>query len=171
MTYRLSVNSLTNAASHLCKYGDTDVFPRLVELLFLSEQKSAVIDELKELDLDQYSPGNAFEALAPKSRFGFRIAHQLPFVDTILLLAAVIEIGNLMRPTGPLLGVLKPSLIVFKQTSMEEYSATTTRLRIGLLRSIIFWTPMIRLQRLSAPIFPIFTQGSISTDLTICLMR
>jgi hypothetical protein len=104
MTYRLSVDSLTNAASHLCKYGDTDVFPRLVELLFLSEQKSAVIDELKELDLDQYSPGNAFEALAPKSRFGFRIAHQLPFVDTILLLAAVIEIGNLIEAHRPSAG-------------------------------------------------------------------
>src|SRR5207253_5883819 len=32
-------------------------------------------------------------ALAPKSRHGFRIAHQLPVTDALLLLAAVIEIA------------------------------------------------------------------------------
>lgn len=93
MAYRLSPTSLTHAIKHLCKYGDTDVFPHLPELAFVREQELAIIEELKDLDLDTYGPGSAFEALGPKSRFGFRIVHQLPFLDTILLLAATVEIG------------------------------------------------------------------------------
>jgi Reverse transcriptase (RNA-dependent DNA polymerase) len=50
-----------------------------------------------EVDLDKYSPGNALEALGPKSRYGFRIVHQLPMLDTVLLLAAIIEIGPLIE--------------------------------------------------------------------------
>lgn len=94
MAYRLSPTSLLHAIKHLCKYGDTDVFPHLPELAFLREQEAEIIEELKKLDLDTYSPGSAVEAVAPKSRYGFRIVHQLPILDTVLLLAAVVEIGG-----------------------------------------------------------------------------
>jgi hypothetical protein len=97
MAYRLSATSLTHAIKHLCKYGDTDVFPHFPEINFLREQGAEVIKELKDLDLDAYSPGGAFEALGPKSRYGFRIVHQLPIHDTVLLLAAVIEIGSFIE--------------------------------------------------------------------------
>lgn len=93
VAYQLSSDSLKHAVKHLCRYGDTDVFPHLPELAFLREQESAILNELEALDLDSFDPVGAIEALGPKSRFGFRIAHQLPLVDTILLLAAVIEIG------------------------------------------------------------------------------
>ena len=65
MAYRLSAASLAHAIKHLCKYGDTDVFPHLPELSFLREQETEVIEELRDLDLDTYSPGGAFEALSP----------------------------------------------------------------------------------------------------------
>src|ERR1700721_518795 len=94
MTYHLSPQSLTHAIKHLCKFGDTDVFPHLPELSLLKEQEAEAISELKKLDLDKYDPGHAIEALVPKSRYGFRIVHQLPLVDTVLLLAAVIELGK-----------------------------------------------------------------------------
>jgi hypothetical protein len=97
MAYHLSSASLAHAIKHLCKYGDTDVFPHLPELSFLKEREADVTKELTELDLDTYSPGGAFEALGPKSRYGFRIVHQLPMHDTILLLAAVIEVGELIE--------------------------------------------------------------------------
>ena len=97
MAYRLSAASLLYAIKHLCKYGDTDVFPHLPELAFLREQESEIIKELETLDLDTYSPGSAIEALAPKSRYGFRIVHQLPILDTILLLAAAVAIGELIE--------------------------------------------------------------------------
>jgi hypothetical protein len=82
MAYRLSTASLTHAIEHLCKYGDTDVFPHLPELNFLREQQVEVVKELHELDLDGYSPGGAFEALGPKSRYGFRIAERVNDFET-----------------------------------------------------------------------------------------
>jgi len=81
------------AIDHLCRYGDTDVFPHLPELAFLREERDAIASELEQLDLDTYDPGGAIEALGPKSRYGFRILHQLPYLDTVLLLASVVEIG------------------------------------------------------------------------------
>lgn len=101
MAFKLSASALEKAIKHLCKYGDTDVFPHLPELAFFRDESSAIVAELKALDLDSYNPGGAFEALAPKSRFGFRITHQLGAVDTLLLLAAVIEIGSLIEARRP----------------------------------------------------------------------
>lgn len=94
MAFRLSRIALQNAIKHICKYGDTDVFPHLPEISFLREQSVEVTEELMKLDLESYMPSSAIEALGPKSRFGFRIVHQLSIVDTILLLASVIEIGS-----------------------------------------------------------------------------
>jgi hypothetical protein len=93
MAYHLSSSSLATAIRHMIRYGDTDVFPHLPELSFLANQRKAVIKELAKLDLDNYAPAGAIEALAPKSRYGFRIAHQFSALDTLLLLACVAEIG------------------------------------------------------------------------------
>src|ERR1700730_3500886 len=94
MAYCVSPASLKAAIQHLCRYGDTDVFPHLPELAFFADQENPVIAELKKLDLDSYTPAGATEALAPKGRYSFRIAHQLPALDTLLLLACVGEIGK-----------------------------------------------------------------------------
>lgn len=101
MAFRLSVSALEKTIKHLCKYGDTDVFPHLPELAFFRDERAAIVEELRNLDLDSYNPGGALEALAPKSRYGFRITHQLSAVDTVLLLAAVVEIGKLMEVRRP----------------------------------------------------------------------
>ena len=94
MAYHLSRKSLTAALRHLCRYGDTDIFPHLPELAFFADDQKAIVAELTKLDLDSYTPTGATEALAPKSRYGFRIAHQLPASDTLLFLASVVEIGT-----------------------------------------------------------------------------
>jgi hypothetical protein len=101
MAYHLSVSSLRNAARHLCRFGDTDVFPRLPEIAFLRDTEADVIEELKKLDLDSYAPGSAFEALAPKSRYDFSIVHQLSLADNLLLLGAVIEIAPKIEAHRP----------------------------------------------------------------------
>ncbi|MER8646707.1 RNA-directed DNA polymerase [Mesorhizobium sp. M1252] len=101
MAYRLPKSSLLTAVQHLCRYGDTDVFPHLTELSFVREEMGLIIDELEVLDLDIYDPGTAVEALGPKSRYGFRIVHQLPYLDTILLLAAVVELGPRIESHRP----------------------------------------------------------------------
>src|ERR1700727_1566487 len=93
----LSESSLERAIKHLCTFGDTDVFPHLPELAFFRDERPKIVEEFSKLDLDNYNPSGAFEALAPKSRFGFRITHQLGAVDNVLLLAAVVEIGDLIE--------------------------------------------------------------------------
>ena len=94
MTYHVSTASLEAAIRHLCRYGDSDIFPHLPELAFFADEQKAVVAELAKLDLDSYLPAGAVEALAPKGRYSFRIAHQLPALDTLLLLACVVEIGE-----------------------------------------------------------------------------
>ncbi|MDE0621887.1 MAG: reverse transcriptase domain-containing protein [Bryobacterales bacterium] len=103
MAFRLSTTALQKAIKHICRYGDTDVFPHLLELAFFRDEITNIVDELGQIDLDVYSPSVAIEALAPKGRFSFRITHQLGAVDTVLLLAAVIEIGEQID------GLLPPS--------------------------------------------------------------
>jgi len=94
MPTRLNPSSISRAIDHLSKYGDTDVFPHLPELVFLREMKVEVILEIAALDLEAFHPAQAFETIAPKSRFGFRIVHQLLLLETLLFTAALIEIGS-----------------------------------------------------------------------------
>ena len=94
MPTRISSPSLSRAIDHLCRYGDTDVFPHLIEIVFLSERKDAVIGELSTLDLESFNPAQAIETISPKSRYGFRIVHQLMCLETLLFTAATFEIAN-----------------------------------------------------------------------------
>jgi hypothetical protein len=101
MAYKLPAKALQTAIRHLCRYGDTDVFPHLPEINFLREQEAEIVEEFAKLDLDTYQPGSLFEGLAPKSRLGFRIVHQLPLHDVVLLLASVIDIGTKIEARRP----------------------------------------------------------------------
>jgi hypothetical protein len=132
MTYRLSPASLRAAIAHLSRYGDTDIFPHLPELSFFADEKEAVVVELAKLDLDNYTPAGAVEALAPKGRYSFRIAHQLPALDTLLLLACVIEIGEKMeakRQSGA--GARAFSYRFAVDADTAKSSDRTERTRIG----------------------------------------
>ena len=94
MPTHLTEAALKRAIEHLTKYGDTDVFPHLVEIVFLQEMKEKVIEELTLLDLESFSPAQAVETISPKSRYGFRIVHQLLLLETLLYTAAVIDIAD-----------------------------------------------------------------------------
>lgn len=93
MPTKLNASSVARAIDHLTKFGDTDVFPHLLELIFLQEMKDDVVKEISALDLETFAPAQAIETIAPKSRFGFRIVHQLLLLETVLFTAALIEIG------------------------------------------------------------------------------
>jgi hypothetical protein len=67
MSFKLSPTTLKAAIKHLCRYGDTDVFPHLPELALYAEETKAVVAELAALDLDNYNPSGAIEVLAPKN--------------------------------------------------------------------------------------------------------
>jgi hypothetical protein len=90
----LTDGSLKRAIEHLTRFGDTDVFPHLVEIVFLEEMKEKVVQELMQLDLDNFSPAQAVETISPKSRYGFRIVHQPLLLEALLYTAAVVEIAD-----------------------------------------------------------------------------
>jgi hypothetical protein len=93
MATRLGTPAIKRAIDHLMKFGDTDVFPHLPEIVFLSEKKEEIAQELSALDLDGFHPAQAIETIAPKSRYGFRIVQQMPLLETLLFTASLIEIG------------------------------------------------------------------------------
>lgn len=90
----LSESAIRHAVAHLVRFGDTDIFPPLAEIEFLRVSEDAVAKALAAADLSKYEPKTSVEALAPKSRFGFRISHQLSLTDTLLLLASAIDLGH-----------------------------------------------------------------------------
>ena len=46
MAFRLAADSLAKAIQHLCKFGDTDVFPHLPELAFFRDEIGDALVEL-----------------------------------------------------------------------------------------------------------------------------
>lgn len=80
------------ALDHVTKFGDTDIFPFPFELKFLAQKRNDVVSELEKIELNGYHPMSLVEALIPKTKFGFRVAHQ-PFpVDTVIFTALVLSI-------------------------------------------------------------------------------
>ena len=89
---KLDADYFECAVEHITVHGDTDIFPYPFELKFLKDRKADVVKELSSVDLNQYQPMSLVEALVPKSKFGFRAAHQ-PFpVDTVIYMALVLKI-------------------------------------------------------------------------------
>lgn len=77
---------------HLTKKGDTDIFPYPFELKFLEQSAEIVVDALSKIDLSTYHPMSLIESLIPKTKYGFRVAHQ-PFpVDSLIYTALVAKI-------------------------------------------------------------------------------
>lgn len=98
----LSSENLELAISHITRFGDTDIFPHLIELAFLQEKKDDIVKIVASYDINNFKPSHSVEALAPKSRYGFRIANQIMFLDCLLLTAAVIQIADdLEKIKGP----------------------------------------------------------------------
>src|SRR5262245_51618106 len=82
---------------HVLAHGDTDIFPYPFEFKFLADRRDAIAARIAELDLYTFHPTSPLESIVPKSRFGFRVAHQLFHFDCIVLTAAVVTIGEEME--------------------------------------------------------------------------
>jgi hypothetical protein len=80
------------AIQHVVEFGDTDVFPYPFELRFLKACADGLSEELSSIDLKSYSPMSLIESLIPKTKFGFRVAHQAYPVDTIIFTALILKI-------------------------------------------------------------------------------
>lgn len=90
----LDRDQLLWSLEHITQYGDTDIFPYPLEFHFLRDKKDEIVDALADQNTATYRPQSPLDSLVPKSRHGFRIAHQLYPSDAIVLLAATISIGH-----------------------------------------------------------------------------
>ncbi|NOC47567.1 RNA-directed DNA polymerase [Ruegeria sp. HKCCD7559] len=89
---KLDASIFECSIDHIIQFGDTDIFPFPFELKFLEQNKGKVVEELSKLELSGYHPMSLVEALVPKSKFGFRVAHQ-PFpIDTVIYTALVLKV-------------------------------------------------------------------------------
>lgn len=77
---------------HLVKHGDTDIFPYPFELKFFEQRADIIKAEISKLDISQYHPISLIESLIPKTKFGFRVAHQPHPVDTLVFTSLVLKI-------------------------------------------------------------------------------
>ena len=101
MAFRLSVPALEKAIKHLCRDGDTDVFRTCRNSHFFvtrvqpSSRNSGISISILTILVE------LSKRWLRRAGTGFRITHQLGAVDTVLLLAAVVEIGKLIEVRRP----------------------------------------------------------------------
>ena len=90
------------AIRHIVQCGDTDIFPYPFELNFLSDKLDGLSDDFSQQDIRQFHPLSLIEALIPKSKFGFRVAHQIYPTDLVfftgIVFAAAERIENSREP-------------------------------------------------------------------------
>jgi hypothetical protein len=93
----LSTNSIDWAISHLEKVGDSDLFPRPVELDAVLALKDDVKSRLTSLDLSKCLPSPARRFIVPKYDLSVRQATQLNLLDSIILTSIIHECGSLIE--------------------------------------------------------------------------
>jgi hypothetical protein len=86
--------TITWSIDHLLTHGDTDIFPYPLEFRFIADRKAEIAVELARQEIGNYRPMSALESLVPKSRYNFRVAHQLFPIDCVLLTSAIHVIGD-----------------------------------------------------------------------------
>lgn len=91
---KISEDTYRCALQHIVKDGDTDLFPHPFELKFLRDCEAELCRALSGIDVTQYHPMSVVQSLVPKSKYGFRTAHQ-PFpIDTLVFTALVLQISD-----------------------------------------------------------------------------
>lgn len=91
---RLNEDIIRFAIKHTANFGDTDIFPPLLEYQHLNDAIDAVAPILARQDLGAYQMRGTLTNLVPKGKFSFRTADQLLPEDNIILLSAVLSIAD-----------------------------------------------------------------------------
>ena len=97
--HEVSTDALDWAIQHVGRHGDTDIFPVPFEYGVLAEQWDSTKAHLAKTHIGKAKmrPHLVFEV--PKMAFGFRIAHQLDPLDSLLYAAMVYEMGASIEGT------------------------------------------------------------------------
>ncbi|MFB2833921.1 RNA-directed DNA polymerase [Floridanema evergladense] len=91
---KLDEQSLRWSLNHLVKYGDTDLFPKLIEFDVLHEIENDTVNKLKDIDLGNYQYGASRRFIVPKDELSYRTATQIDPLDNIILTAILHQYGH-----------------------------------------------------------------------------
>ena len=86
-----SPGSLNWALTHILRFRENDIFPHSFEYEAYKAQWTEVLDHLQKIDLSAHEVGCSLKLLAPKGRWGYRVATQLDPFDHLLYTAMVHE--------------------------------------------------------------------------------
>lgn len=96
--------SIEWALSHLSTLGDSDLFPKPIELNTFLDHRDDLINLLTSREVAQFTPNPARRFMVPKDEFSFRRATQLNIFDSIILTAIMHQYGSGIEkrrtPTG-----------------------------------------------------------------------
>ena len=87
----LRVDSLNWAATHLLRFGDTDVLPVPFEFQAIRAYQPDVVAQLSSIDLETHRTRAYVRVLTPKYPMGFRVISQLDPIDTLIVSALAYE--------------------------------------------------------------------------------
>jgi hypothetical protein len=96
----LKEHSLDWAITHLCRYCDSDLFPRVFEFDALWENWQEAKAHLLSIDLEAYTPKSPLLRFAPKLSGAQRVVHRLDPIDSVIYTAMAHQIHDTMREIG-----------------------------------------------------------------------
>lgn len=91
---KLEPKAIEWAIKSLARFSDTDLFPRPIEILSISEDSNHSAQELSNLDLSALMPGASRRFIVPKHDLSYRQATQLDPLDSLFMTALVYSFGN-----------------------------------------------------------------------------
>ena len=90
----VSIQSLDWAIRHVLRHGDTDIFPVPFEYLVIERSWNRIRDLLAKTQFGSAPLRSHITLAVPKMTLGFRVAHQLDPLDSLLYAAQVFEMGD-----------------------------------------------------------------------------
>lgn len=101
---KLDQTSVEWAITSLDRHGDTDLFPKPVELKTLTHNFSRAVAKICALDISSHQPSAPRRFIVPKDDLSYRAATQLDPLDSVILTALVYQYGHQIekrrRPTS-----------------------------------------------------------------------
>jgi hypothetical protein len=85
----LQERSLDWALHHLCRYGDSDFFPHMLELDAIRANWEEVKTHILGINLEGYVPQRPLVRFAPKLSGNYRMVHRLDPIDSLVYTAMV----------------------------------------------------------------------------------
>lgn len=91
---KLDANSVEWAIKSLYLHGDTDLFPKPIEIEILNDNLSDSVTKICDLDISTHQPSAPRRFIVPKDELSYRAATQLDPLDSVILTALIYKYGN-----------------------------------------------------------------------------